>query len=129
MPETRWYRQKKAMDLHCVECNEIFTPNREFSLFHADCYIGIRELERKIDKLEDKDVKIHSYVSNEELGLGCCECNKPIEANQTFVILHYSCNLKHIEFMNTTRKLAETDVEIKKLMDEFDGREKAGISE
>lgn len=46
--ETRWYRQKTAIELGCMECNKSFTPNSEFMLLHYACALPYNEIVEKL---------------------------------------------------------------------------------
>lgn len=125
--ETRWYRDKMPMDIKCVDCEDMFTPHREFAIFHADCYEKILDAEagnapvlETMDQVSEKK-NIRTYVQESEIPVACCSCNRMIEANQEFVIIHYSCNLKHIELMEKAQKLEGKNIEEKP--DDKDGRE------
>jgi hypothetical protein len=66
--ESRWYRQDGPIDLACGECNGVFTPKEEFTIFH------------------------------------------------------WRCMVPYVELLDALRKLAATDAEVKKLMDDLDGK-------
>ena len=120
--ETRWYRAPKALDIKCVECGNTFTPNRELAFFHADCYMKILDMEKIIGETRDEGKEIKTYIQETELGYACCLCNEIVEANKEFVIIHYSCNLKHIELMEKAQKM-EAEKNIEEKPDDKNGRE------
>lgn len=69
MAETRWYRQRGAIDIACVECNNFFTPQREFVILHYSCFLPHIELIRKLEALAGTNAEIRKVLEDFKLEL------------------------------------------------------------
>lgn len=121
------------MDLKCSECDESFPRNIEFVITHDHCIILYWELADKAAALNIEEInkilpvfkrELIVYTQDEDLDIACVECNKFPAANENFLVMHYTDALKYIEFENALRVLAETNADLKKILDDFDGRRK-----